>query len=110
MKIIEVVPTTYDIRCLYRKAKTKYHRELLGYMLQTGRTDNLTLGGAFHLLEELNKVPRAETYTLAWENEEIAKEIIAVTEAARARAFRKFALSRWEVRRTSKNISSIFED
>lgn len=110
MKTINVIPTTYDIKCLYRNANTREHRELLGYMMQTGRTDNLTLGGAFYLLSELNNLPKAETYTLTWENAEMATEIIAVAEAARARAFKRFAISKREVARTSKNISNILDD
>lgn len=107
MKTIEVVPTGYDIRCLYQNAVTAPQRDLLGYMIQTGRTDNLTLGGAFRLLSELNSLSSAETYKFCWESEEAAQEIIAFTEAAKARVFRKFSISRREVKRSSRNLNMI---
>lgn len=107
MKIIEVIPTGYDIRCLYRAATTAAHRELLGYMLQTGRTDNLILGGAFRLLTELHSLSDAETYKFTWDSENTAMEIIAFAEAAQARVFRKFAISKKDVKRSSKNLSLI---
>ena len=110
MKTIEIIPTVYHIKCLYRDAVTKYQRELLGYMIQTGRTDNPMLGGAFRLLFELDSVPKEEMYTLTWENKENAMEIIAVAEAVRARVFRKFAISKWKVKRINKNISNVLDD
>ena len=109
MKIIEVIPTSYNIKVLYQNANTKPRRALLGYMLQMGHTDDLTLGGAFNLLGELSEIPKAETYRLVWDNEESAMDIITATEMAKAGAFRKFALSRREVKRITKNITEIVE-
>ena len=110
MKIIEVIPTTYNIKCLYQEAKSKEQRSLLGYMLQMGHTDDGTLGGAFHLLGILSEMPKSETYTLKWESEELAMDIITVVEAAKAGVFKKFALSRREVCRIRNNICNIADN
>lgn len=110
MKTIKVMPTAYNIKSLYRNAVTVEQRELLGYMIRTGRTDNAILGGAFCLLGELNEITKTETYAFDLKNEEVAREIIAIAEAARARVFKKFGISKREVRKTSKNISNILND
>lgn len=106
MKYIEIIQTGYDIRCLFSEAKTVATRDLLGYMIQTGRTDNLVLGGAFRLLKELEALPAAETYQLTGEDG-AAKEIVAVAEAARAGAFHRFTLSPRELRKINKNLQLI---
>lgn len=110
MKTIKVMPTTYNIKSLYRNAISCEQRELLGYMIKTGRTDNSILGGAFHLLGELDKISKTETYAFSWEEENDATDIISIAEAARARAFKKFGISKREVRKINKNIKNLLED
>ena len=110
MKTIKVMPTIYNIKELYQEAITTEQRELLGYMVKTGRMDNMTLGGAFHMLGELNNVPKKETYAFSWDDDDVATEIISVAEAARARVFKKFGISKREIRRINKNIKNLLDD
>lgn len=110
MKIIKVMETRYDLSCLYKAAAdTKARRGLFGYMLQTGRTDNTVLGGAFALLCDIENVKRrGELYKLRYEcGPTSAKEMVSICEVALAGGFDSFAMSASDIRRTSKKIQQI---
>lgn len=107
MKIINVTECGYNIKCLYEKANSPARRALMGYMIKTGRSDDLTFGGAFALLEELEGLGK-EVYKLSiGTSSEKAKEIIAIVEVAQAGGFNKFAMSKTEIRKTSKRIKEL---
>lgn len=107
MKTICINETGWDLHLLYREAiQTKARRGLFGYMLRTGRTDNLIFGGAFHLLKQLEPVWGKEAYSLRSETP-AARDIIAVAEVALAGGFDKFALSKREMRNTIRALDGI---
>lgn len=107
MKTITINEVGWDLHILYREAiQTKARRGLFGYMLRTGRADNLIFGGAFQLLKQLEPVWGKAAYSLRPETS-AAREIIAVTEAALAGGFDRFALSRREMQRTIKALNDI---
>ncbi len=107
MKTITINEVGWDLHLLYREAiQTKARRGLFGYMLRTGRADNLIFGGAFQLLRQLEPVWGKEAYSLRSETA-AAREIIAVTEVALAGGFDRFALSRREMQRTIKALADI---
>lgn len=107
MKTINVIECGWDLKRLYKEAiQTKARRGLFGYMLRTGRCDNLTFGGAFQLICQLEPVWGKEAYNLRSETH-AAKEIVAVAEVAMAGGFDKFAPSKHEMRRTIKALDGI---
>ena len=107
MKIIKVMETVYDIKTLYKEASTQAQRALVGYMLKTGKTNDVILGGAFTLVKDVErckgKLYKLITRTAAEENE---KQIISIAETAMAGGFNQFALSKREIRRTLKRIAN----
>lgn len=97
MKIIRVMETGNDIRCLYRQATTPNQRALLGYMVRKGRTDDTILGGALHLLREIEAAERNRVvYHLSIETP-YARRIIEWVELTQFGALDRFALSKHEV-------------
>lgn len=99
MIIIRVMETGNDIRCLYRQATTPNQRALLGYMVRKGRTDDTILGGALHLLREIERAERkGSVYHLSLETP-YAKRIIEWVELAQFGALDRFALSPFEVQK-----------
>lgn len=107
MKTVKVMECGWDLKFLYREAiRTKPRRGLFGYMLRTGRCDNLTFGGAFYLLQQLESVWGKEAYNLKLESA-VAKEIIAIAEVALAGGFDKFAPSKREMANTIKALDGI---
>lgn len=107
MKTVKVIECGWNLELLYKEAiRTKARRGLFGYMLRTGRCDNLTFGGAFYLLQQLETVWGKEAYTLKPETAN-AKEIIAVAEVAMAGGFNKFALSKREMSNTIRALDGI---
>lgn len=107
MRTIYINETGWDLHLLYRNAiRTKARRGLFGYMLRTGRVDNLIFGGAFQLIMELEPVWGKEAYHLKSETSH-AREIIAVAEVALAGGFDKFALSKREMKNTIRALDEI---
>lgn len=99
MKIIRVMETGSDIRCLYRQATTPNQRALVGYMVRKGKTDDTILGGALHLLREIEAAERNRTvYHLRIETPE-ARRIIEWVELAQLGALDRFALPAREIKR-----------
>ena len=106
MTIIQIKGTSWNIRTLYKNANSKSTRALLGYMMKTGQTNNTILGGAFALLRDLECCNGL--YTLhPCDTKESVKEIVAVAEATKAKAFKKFALSRREINKVRKQIKDL---
>lgn len=104
MKIIKVMETKWDINELYAKANTKNLRGLLGYMIKTGRSDDLTFGGAFSLLREIEECREIYRLKIHAKNH---REIIAITEVAQNGGFDRFAISKKEIRTMFKMLSEI---
>ena len=105
MKNIKIVETVWDIKSLYKEANTPARRALAGYMLQTGKTNDVILGGAFSLLRDIEsckgKVYRLESGTTP-RNEKL---IISNVELAIGGGLNKFALKEREIRKTLKRIN-----
>lgn len=107
MKTITINETGWDLHLLYKEAiKTKARRGLFGYMLRTGRADNLIFGGAFQLLRDLEPVWGKEAYHLRSNTGE-GRHIVAVAEVALAGGFDRFALSKREMQRTIQALKDI---
>ena len=99
MKIIRVMETGNDIRCLYRQATTPNQRALLGYMVRKGKTDSTILGGALHLLKEIEMAERNNmVYRLSIETP-YARDMIEWVELTQFGALNRFALSPLEVQK-----------
>lgn len=99
MKIIRVMETAAPIRNIYRHVETQTQRELLGYIIRKGYTDDYVMLGALHLLREIERAKANKIlYQLCLESP-YANEIIELTELAQQRAFRQFALPAREVKR-----------
>ena len=103
MKTIKVMETKWDVLPLYEAATTKARRGLLGYMIKTGRSDDLIFGGAFSLLrdiEECHGLYRLKLYGNY-------KEIAYITEVAQNGGFDKFAISKMEIKRITNMLNDI---
>lgn len=99
MKIIRVMETGNNIHYLYEHAETPNQRALLGYIIRKGYTDDLVLGGAFHLLREIERANAHNVvYRLSVESQ-YGREIIEYAELAQQGAFNRFTLSAREVRK-----------
>ena len=103
MKTIKVMETKWDILPLYQAAITKASRGLLGYMIKTGRSDDLIFGGAFSLLREIESCHGLYRLKLHGNY----KEIIYITEIAQNGGFDKFAISKTEIKRITNMLGDI---
>ena len=107
MTIIHVSEMGWDIKSLYSNADTKAKRGLMGYMMRTGRSDDLVFGGAFALVRDIEAYScHGNVYKLSICSPR-AKEIIAIAETAMAGGFDKFAFSKREIRRIGRRINDI---
>lgn len=105
MRNIKVIETVWDIKSLYKEATTPARRALAGYMLKTGKTNDLLLGAAFTLLREVERC-KNRLYNLSFAvMPEEEKQIVAAVEIAMNGGFKKFALSKREIKRTLKRIN-----
>lgn len=99
MKIIRVMETAYNPKSFYNNANTLHQRALLGYMVRKGKMDSTILGGALHLLREIERAEsNNEIYVIRCETPH-AQSIIEWTELAKTGALDKFAFSTMEVRK-----------
>ena len=103
MKTIKVMETKWDVLPLYEAATTKARRGLLGYMIKTGRSDDLIFGGAFSLLMEIENCPGLYRLKLYGNY----KEIAYITEVAQNGGFDKFAISKSEIKRITNMLNDI---
>lgn len=95
MKLIYVMETKWDIENLYASATTKAQRSLLGYMIKTGRSDDLIFGGAFAMLRDVENCATLYRLTI---NTNHYKDIIKIAQEAKQGTFRRFAFSKREIR------------
>ena len=103
MKNIKVMATVYNLSELYKvSGKSKARRGLFGYMLHTARPDNQVFGGAMRLVEDLESVG-SNLYKLNMEDE-YGEEIAFIAEMALTGKFKKFALSKREIKKRTKYI------
>ena len=105
MKTIKVIPTYLSALELYESHETRPMRDLAGYMVHTGRINDVILGGALILLRYLNgcknEVPIIQDYCSNYDH---FHQIIAVANAARAGAFKKYALTKRHMVRIADQI------
>ena len=104
MKIIKVMETKWDINVLYENATSKAKRGLLGYMIKTGRSDDLIFGGAFALLRDIESCHGIYRLKIQSANH---REIIAIAEVAQNGGFDKFAISKMEIKHISSMLNQI---
>ena len=103
MKTINVSRIYCEPEVLYKKAKTKSQRALLGYMAKGGFIRDPIYGGAFKLLREIESY--AGIYVIQTEEKpKVITEIIRIAEAAMLGMWDDFAFSEREI----KNISVQF--
>lgn len=103
MKTINANRLYYEPETLYKKAKTKSQRALLGYMAKGGFLRDPIYGGAFRLLREMESY--AGIYIIQTEEKpKVAMEIVRIAEAAMLGMWDDFAFTEKEV----KNISIQF--
>ena len=109
MKTIKVVATIYDIRTLYKKAKTPAQRALLGYMTKAGLTNDSVFGGAFNVLRNIEWcVDGEEIYSLyPLEDAETSKKIIYVAQLALDGEFDSFSFSAREIENIIKCMNNL---
>jgi hypothetical protein len=99
MKTIRVMETAAPMRSIYRHVETQTQRELLGYIIRRGRTDDYIMLGALHLLREIERANENKIlYQLSLESP-YAEYIIEYCELAQQGAFKQFALPAREVKR-----------
>ena len=102
MKTFNVVEVHWDLDLLYKQAGlTKARRGLFGYMLHTERMRDGVFGGAFRLLMEMENLGKNECYRLVSQSGVPCHDIVAITEAALAGGFSRFAVPAREIRRVS---------
>ena len=103
MKVIKVSQMYYEPETLYKKAKTKSQRALLGYMAKGGFIRDPIYGGAFKLVREIESY--AGIYVLQTEEKpKFATEIIRIAESAILGMWDDFAFSEKDI----KNICQQF--
>jgi len=106
MKTIKVMPVYYKPSMLYSCVATKAMRDLAGYMVHTGRINDTTFGGALYLLTDLDLYGRDSVPIIQNKCQDLQtfRNIVAVAEAAKAGAFRKYTMSKRNMIRTAKQI------
>lgn len=99
MKTIKVMATVYDIRTLYKKAKTPAQRALLGYMTKTGVTTDSIFGGAFSLLRSVEWCMEGDVIYSLYPLEDIIthKKIIHIAQLALDGEFDAFSIKAREI-------------
>lgn len=99
MKTIKVMATVYDIRTLYKKAKTPAQRALVGYMTKTGVTTDPIFGGAFNMLRSVEWCMEGDVIYSLYPLEDIAthKKIIHVAQLALDGEFDVFTIKTKEI-------------
>lgn len=99
MKTIKVFTVVYDIRTLYKKAKTSAQRALIGYMTKAGVTTDSIFGGAFNVLRGIERcMDCEEIYSLyPLEDTKTTKKILHVAQLALDGEFDSFSLSAREI-------------
>lgn len=103
MKTINVSRLYCEPETLYKKAKTKSQRALLGYMVKGGFLRDPIYGGAFKLIKEIES--HAGIYVIQTEEKpKVTMEIIRIAEAAMLGMWDDFAFTEREI----KNISVQF--
>lgn len=100
MKIINVHQLYCDPQSLYKKAKTKSQRALLGYMAKGGFIRDPIYGGAFKLLMEIESY--AGLYVIQTEEKsKTTMEIVKIAEAAMLGMWDDFAFTEREIKHIS---------
>ena len=98
----------YDTLTLYKRANTDSQRALAGYIIQSGKTNNKVLGGAFHVLckiENCNDTGEIyELYNLLSADEK--RKIIGVAQDAIDGKFDKYMFNESTRKNMIKNLSA----
>ena len=108
MKTIKVMSTVYDIRTLYKSAKTPAQRALVGYMTKTGVTTDPIFGGAFKVLRSIEWCMEGEViYSLyPLEDSVTHKKILHVAQLALDGEFNDFSIKAKEIENIIKYMNN----
>lgn len=105
MKTIKVMECMYDIKTLYRMASTNAERALLGFMIKSGKTNDMIFGGAFslvHAVENCHGLYRLLPYCDTKENE---RKIVYIAEKAMDGEWNDFTISKKDIAYNLKRIA-----
>lgn len=95
---IKIDHHTYNTLTLYKRANTEAQRSLAGYIIKSGKVNDPILGGAFHVLcqiEHCNEEGEIyELYNLLSSQEK--RKVLDYTQRAMDREFYKFMFSETE--------------
>ena len=108
MKTIKVMATIYDIRTLYKNAKTPAQRALVGYMTKTGVTTDPIFGGAFKALRSIEWCMEGDViYSLyPLEDPVTHKKILHVAQLALDGEFNDFSVKAKEIENIIKYMNN----
>lgn len=105
MKNIEVSEGAWCVSSLYKSATTPATRALVGYMVKTNKIDSTLFGGALYLLKDIEECKDKQIYYLELcTSADKAKQMVHIAESALKGRFKKFTLSKREIRKILKNI------
>lgn len=112
MTEIKVAPTYYTITDLYKTVNggSRAMRGLFGYMMKTGRLNDVIFGGAVHLLGDLEKLDKNEVYQVTYDSACPVPEIQDISElvkAARAGAFKPYEIPQRDISKTLSAVSKL---
>lgn len=106
MTKIIITATPWDTKSLYQESTSPALRALLGYMVKTGNTNDVILGGAFSLIRAI-EMCNGKLYRLVSSlPKEQANEIVMVAEGAMAGNLKGFAFTQREIKKILKHISA----
>ena len=94
----------WDIKSLYKEAKTPAQRALVGYMIETGKANDDLMGASFSVLRSVEKCKRKLYYLVPEVGHQDERQIISIVETTMMGGLRKYALSKREIRRILKRM------
>lgn len=95
---IKVDHKIFETLTLYKRAETSAQKALAGYIIRSGKVNDKYLGGAFHVLRQIERCnENGEVYELyPIVSSEEKKKIIGYVQMAMDGDFDKFAMSESE--------------
>lgn len=104
LKNIQIIEGAWCLEALYKEANTPAKRALVGYMLKTCKADNTLYGGALYLLRDIESC-KGNIYCLEpCMNADKAKKIIHIAEMSLEGKYKRFTLSKREIRKMLKHL------
>lgn len=112
MTEIKVAPTYYTITDLYKTVNggSRAMRGLFGYMMKTGRLNDVIFGGAVALLNDLEKLDKNEVYQVKVDpgySSPSLQDITELVKAARAGVFKPYEIPQRDISKTLSAVSKL---